>query len=129
MRCILLLIATAALAACSTSPVPLSRATPTPAERLLSPKLTKPSDGAQTITIIRDSGMKGAALSTTVWVDGVRAADVDTSEALRIYLQPGAHFLSAGPSGLSTGPTLPLTVPSATTQYRISEGLFLLPVE
>ncbi|MFM0136468.1 hypothetical protein [Caballeronia grimmiae] len=129
MRRVVPLIALTALAACSTSPVPLSRATSTPSERIFSPTLAKTSDGAQKITIVRDSGLKGSAFYTTVYVDGVRAADVDTSEAVRIYLQPGVHILSAGPRGMSTGPSVPVTVPSATTQYRISEGLFLLPAE
>lgn len=55
--------------------------------------------------------------------------DVDTSEAARIYLQPGSHILSAGPRGMSTGPSVLVSAPRGTTQYRISEGLFLLPAE
>lgn len=128
-RVFLPLLATTALAACSTSPVPLSRAKPAPVERVVSNQFTKPSEGAQEFALVRDSGVYGAALKAVVWVDGVRTAELNTSETVKLYLPKGQHFLSVSRSSEGTGPTLPVTVPSATTQYRISDGQVLLPIE
>lgn len=131
MRFILSLLATAALAGCSTTAVPLSRATPAPAERVISQQFSKPADGAQEITLVRDSGVYGSGYYTVLWVDGVQTAKLDPSESLKVYLPKGAHFLTASRNvwGAGAGPTFPLTVPSATTAFRISDGQVILPTE
>ncbi|WP_144403801.1 hypothetical protein [Caballeronia zhejiangensis] len=91
-----LLIAAAALAACSTSPVPLSSAKPVSADRRISTMFTTPSDSGQKNTVIRNAGAYAGSFSSLVLsVDGKETAKLSPGEALPLYLPEGQHLLTA----------------------------------
>jgi hypothetical protein len=121
------------LAACSTSKVSLCDARTVPPERTLPGPLLIQATGTEPLTIIRDGGTYSSAGYRVLWVDGERIAELDTSEAITVYLLPGRHMLTSGVHFLgkeTMGPTFPVTVPGKTNVYRLTDvtgGMLIQP--
>lgn len=133
-RIIAALVVTAALAGCHTNQVLLRDATPVPAERTESSDFLKPAEGAQAISVIRDGGTYSSMGYAVIWIDGEKVAALNTSETVTVYLPPGKRIVTTGMRVMGDenmmGPTLPLTVASKITKYRISwnsAGMLIQP--
>lgn len=85
------------LAGCSTTSVPIEQATPASADRVMLYQQSGPGLGR--VTVVRDSGMLGAGCYATVFIDGERAARLETKEKVTFFLTPGEHLLGAALEG------------------------------
>lgn len=113
-RIILPLLATAVLAACATSLVPIEQAAQVPAARIMDSTYTTPRGDVQRITVVRNAGsMTGSFSGLTLLVDGKGTAELKAGEALPLYLPKGEHLITAqfGVSML-TPISLAVTTPS-----------------
>ncbi len=79
-----------AVAACATTPVPLSSAKPVPDDRLLA------FQNSAIVTLIRDKGHVGSACYYGVYANGILAARIDVAEFVQLYLDPGEVLLRVG---------------------------------
>ncbi|MBB4867824.1 hypothetical protein HNP46_006743 [Pseudomonas nitritireducens] len=86
-----------ALAGCSTTSVPLEQSIAAPADRVLLHQAQIPGSGH--LIVIRDSGFIGGGCFATVFIDGERAARLDTREKASFYITPGEHLLGAALEG------------------------------
>lgn len=100
MRYILISLLALGLAGCSTTPVSSSLA-----------KEVKASSSYQfrqayvPVTIIRDKGMIASACAITAFINGNKVAELNTSEKVVAYVEPGELIVGAGfiGSGLCNG--------------------------
>ncbi|VVQ29751.1 hypothetical protein PS943_01480 [Pseudomonas fluorescens] len=89
---ILTALALIALAGCSTSQVPIDKAQPVPADRILA-YASKPAEPYGTIVVTRDTGLVGGACFVGVLVDGKFTARIDTGEIVSLYVPVGEHLI------------------------------------
>ncbi|QXO42224.1 hypothetical protein JA116_16795 [Morganella morganii] len=89
------LLAVLFIAGCSTSAVNQSTAKLAPSEQVFLYQI-KSSEYSSSITVVRDTGLHGAACLSTVYIDGIKAAKLDTAEKVTFYIQPGNHVIGAG---------------------------------
>jgi hypothetical protein len=78
------------------------------------------------IIVTRDSGWEGHLATVTVLVDGKKAANLESSEQVRIYVPAGSHVVAVGPSRLIESPDVALetvTQADGTKRFRVSWGL------
>lgn len=118
--------ACALLSACATNPVPTSEAVPVPARRILDPQILAPSPGAGNLVIKRDSGWMGTACTVRLYVGGIPAADLRTSEMIELLLPPGEYHLAAAPRGICRGEMAEARIVIAREHpktYRIAAGM------
>ena len=97
MRKLLIAIGVFVLVGCSTSPVPVNKADAAPSQRVL--KYQSPHNGDTKLTVIRDSGITGSACYATVFVNGDKAALLNTSEKATLYLPPGEYEIGTAFDG------------------------------
>jgi hypothetical protein len=93
----LLLFATVPLAGCATAPVSLAQAKAVPSDRIYAFAQAPGSVGS--ITFVRDKGMMGAGCYMAVFINGQRAAMLDTGEKVTVTVAAGRVNVGAGPDG------------------------------
>ncbi len=103
------------LSACATTPVPSADARPAAAVYDLA--LTRPQPGSAAVTVVRDSGLMGAACNDVLYIDGQKIAALGTGEKITVYLSPGHHVLGTTAAGICAGGTA-----SAETTIRAGES-------
>lgn len=116
--CVVTLLA----AACSTTPIPASKAAPAPSERLSGLQTPPPGEFA-TLVVTRDEGFYGSACDTVLSVDGKEVGRLKSGEVARFYAKPGAIILGAQTSAMCLGGLKEREVrlnPASTVRYRIS---------
>lgn len=96
---LLLPLVATALAACSTTPVPLSEANFTADQYLYR---TASADTAP-VTVRRDRGFYGAACATRIYANGGLAARLQAGEAVVLNIPAGEVILGAEPGTLCPG--------------------------
>ncbi len=98
-----------ALAGCSTNPIAYSKARPVPPDRILDGYRAISTMTAKTaqVSIVRDSGVMGSAVSAELSVNDIAIAKFRAGERLVVYLQPGTYTFGVAYVGL-LGP-LPYT--------------------
>ena len=86
-RLIIAIVSMSVLTACSTNPAANAKA--------VSPMLysTASSDTAE-VTVIRDSGVVGAACSAKVFIDNKIAGQLKPSESVTLHIPSGRHIIS-----------------------------------
>lgn len=90
-------IVAAAITGCSTSAVPPSQAIEASPNRIFGHQIK--SDEMTQLLVVRDSGMVGGGCSTAVFIDGGRAALLNTKEKATFYISPGEHMIGASFEG------------------------------
>jgi hypothetical protein len=96
-------------AGCSTNPIAYSKARPVPPDRILDGYRAISTMTAKTaqVSIVRDSGVMGSAISAELSVNDIAIAKFRAGERLVVYLQPGTYTFGVAYVGL-LGP-LPYT--------------------
>lgn len=97
MKKLIIAVISLGLAGCSTSAVPVDQAMNAPPERVL--KYQNNKDGDAELTIVRDSGITGGACYASVFINGEKAAILNTSEKASLYLPAGDYIVGAAFSG------------------------------
>jgi len=124
-----------AMAGCATSSIPLSEATPVPADEIYAFTGAGGSDTAR-LTVFRDTGFVGAGCDVVFYIDGQRVAKVGPGQKASFNVPSGELNLGTGlaESGLCAGAaikTIPATLKAgATKTFRISgdmQGFYLGP--
>jgi hypothetical protein len=85
------------IVSCSTSPVDPNKAKWVPKERIYK-ESKKSAKNNSKITLVRDSGLSGAACSYGFYLDYELVADLNTSEKVEIYVPSGEHLLGLAPA-------------------------------
>jgi hypothetical protein len=89
------LLLTLVLAGCNSVPVSLNNATPAPAGRILAFQ-TPPRGPSGTIVVTRDKGFNGSPCYYALFINGMLAARLATSETATFYMPPGDLLLRSG---------------------------------
>lgn len=97
MRFIIAFSFAALLAACATTPTSVQDAAVVPSDRVYAPEST--GDIYQ-IRITRDSGRRGSACTTRIYLNGNDAADLEPAETITLSVPAGRHII-----GVSQSPT------------------------
>jgi hypothetical protein len=97
-KLIFVVAAVALLSSCATSPVPLSEAKATPADRVFLADLGS-SAAAGNIVVSRDSGFLGGGCFVGFYIDGSLVAKMDTGEKARFPVSAGEHVVGVGNPG------------------------------
>lgn len=97
MKKILIAVLALGLAGCSTSAVPLKDAKQTSADRIL--KFQIPHDGDAKLIVIRDSGIVGSGCYAAIYINGEKAALLNSSEKATFYLNTGEYEVGAAFDG------------------------------
>ena len=127
MKYLILLVASLFICGCATSPVSSSSASVVPSDRLLSgyAPLSSPAPGKVKITIVRDSGMLGAAVPAKLSIEGADVAKFRRSERLDLYLDPASYIFGLEPSPRLAGALVEATFenkPGKDYYFRISDS-------
>jgi hypothetical protein len=80
---------------CATTATPPNEAKATPADRLLAFQ-GESADRPATITVIRDSGVKGSICYVLLSINGTPSARLDVSESATFHIAPGEILFRAG---------------------------------
>jgi hypothetical protein len=70
-----------------------------PLERVVKRELLAPKANYAQISFLRDSGIVGSAVYSSLFIDGERFAELDHGEMLTIWLEPGIHTISVNMAG------------------------------
>jgi len=99
MKCTLKIIFafSVALSGCATSPTPLTGAKETPSDRVFL-SAPQPSTPMAKAVFVRDQGFLGSGVYQHVYVNGRKAASVDTGEKVELSLEPGEYILGVRPT-------------------------------
>ncbi|EDW8118116.1 hypothetical protein A9G83_000670 [Salmonella enterica subsp. enterica serovar Sundsvall] len=113
MRKIILVLALAALTACSTTPVDPATAREVPAD-----KAFEQQPSTVPVTVVRDSGMVAGACSITTFINGKKVAELETKEKVKAFVKPGAIIVGAGfmGKGLCSG------APRKEREFVVQDG-------
>ena len=93
MRSAWLIPALLALAGCVTTTTPSSSATPVPPSRIFARDYTKPGEGLALLVVTRDAGLWSKTCSTDVYIDGVKVAEVQPTEQVRLFVEESEHLV------------------------------------
>lgn len=121
-------VISATLAACSTTPVSLSEATPVPQDRQLAYKQAGDNTGA--VVVRRDTGIQSSVCATQILVNGRIAAYIRTGERITLHLPAGDFILGAVADSICAGGLVELraqATPGTPQYFRIgydSNGTF-----
>ncbi|WP_312777840.1 hypothetical protein [Pseudescherichia sp.] len=97
MKRIFLLVAFLGISGCASTVVAPSEATQAPTNRLLKYQSASDKDGR--LTVVRDAGMVGSACYATLYINGNRAAQLDTKEKATFYLPAGEWVIGTNLEG------------------------------
>lgn len=97
-RFAMLCLIPALAAACATRPVALTEAKPVPVDRVFAYSQAHVGPSG-TVVIVRDAGHMGGGCPLALYVDGVLAAHVRTSETVTLTVPAGNHIFGGGPAG------------------------------
>lgn len=86
------LVTLAALAGCSTTPLPLHELRDPPAERV---RWVQPANATATVVVARDAGFTASATVVRVSVDGKPAGELLPAERLVLRVAPGPRTVTA----------------------------------
>jgi len=86
---ILVSLALVVIAGCATTAVPLDQAKP---GKVAPNEWQSPTPGSGTLTIVRDTGMQGAACTSHVLINGKPVADLRIAQTATVYLPPGEYI-------------------------------------
>ena len=94
MRSAWLLATALLLAGCATTTTPSSSATPVPPSRIFARDYTRPGEGLALLVVTRDAGvMLSKACATDLFIDGVKVADIEPTEQVRLFVEEGEHLV------------------------------------
>jgi len=113
------------VAGCATQPVSDAEAVFVPSSRYLTHQFIHPRQGAGPLLVKRDRGIMGAACDIRVYLDGVPAVDLATSEKALLYVPVGEHVLGAVATGICAGGTAEASVvvtADRTRSFRVGSG-------
>lgn len=82
------------LAGCSSSPVSNDEAVNVPQKRIYNQNIFEKKEDSGTVIIKRDKGFVSSACSDSLYVDGVKIADLNPSEKITIYPRIGKRVFS-----------------------------------
>jgi hypothetical protein len=91
------------VAACTSSPVPSSYATPIPESRIRAPEYTRAQEGFALVVVTRDKGLTALACTAHLHVDGTLVADLRPREQIRLFLEEGQHLMGVSAAGCIGG--------------------------
>lgn len=86
----------ASLAACATTPIPITKASAVPAERIFVPTTT--AGPAAKAIFVRDTGLLGSGVFHHLYINGKLAASLDGGEKIEIRLPPGEYIFGVKPT-------------------------------
>jgi len=127
MRKVILAALVLALSGCATTHVPIDKAKPVPADRLLLAQ--DPLAIGGTLQVTRDAGYMGGGCFIGFYLDGKLAATFDPGEAATFSVPEGQHIVGIGNHGgkglcaVDTGyrrETSTLVRPGEVKKFRIS---------
>lgn len=110
------------LSGCATQPVPTEQATMVPQIRIIDMAYTTEKEGSASLIVKRDSGFAGSGCNVRIYIDSQPIADIDRSEKIKIYVQPGEYTLSVEPTSICVAglKEIPIKVNSDDSKvYRI----------
>ena len=88
--------------ACTTTPDPLAEMHRTPKARLMAFQTVSP-ENTSTVTLLRDTGVGGAACYLLVYVNATLAARMDAGELAQFFIPPGKLLLGVAPEHKGRG--------------------------
>lgn len=94
----LLIIFSLIMVGCSTSAVNPKVAKLAPENRIFLSE--QYSENTGTVTVIRDSGVTNGKMLVTMYIDGKRAAEMDTSEKVTLNINSGEHIIGVAFEGM-----------------------------
>lgn len=96
---LILILAVAICAGCSTSLVKYSESKAVPTQRIYEPykQYSQSKKDSATIIVVRDGGLLGAGGSAALFVNGEIVARLRTSESLILHVVEGDNVIGAGP--------------------------------
>ena len=103
IRLAIIAASAALLSACASTSLPTSELQPVPAERVTWGATAPAPHGV--LAIARDGGFAGVAARVHVSIDGQPAADMRSSEILRLPVAPGRRIVTAQSFAASGGET------------------------
>jgi hypothetical protein len=110
----------ATLAACGTTPTPVSDTRPAPAERVTA-FATQPATGDYgTLIVTRDRGLSGSAAGIDLIVNGTKAATLRQGERVTLYVPAGEDLIVTAQVLRQTKTIETTFKPGQTRTYRMS---------
>lgn len=105
-RVILVAVTLLVLAGCATKPVEYENSEPVAEDRIYGEyeKYSKADAARAKVSFTRDSGMLGAAVSLSLYVNGELVARVRRKESISLYLPAGSNQIALGPGKATAGP-------------------------
>lgn len=91
------------VAGCSSSPVSNDEAINVPQKRIYNQGIFEKKEDSGTVIIKRDKGFVSSACSDSLYVDGVKIADLNPSEKITIYPRTGKRVFSMIANGICGG--------------------------
>lgn len=91
------------VAGCSSSPVSNDEAISVPQKRIYNQGIFEKKEDSGTVIIKRDKGFVSSACSDSLYVDGVKIADLNPSEKITIYPRTGKRVFSMIANGICGG--------------------------
>jgi hypothetical protein len=111
------------LAGCVSTTTPSSSATPVPPSRIFARDYTKPGEGLAMLVVTRDAGMWSKTCDTDLFVDGVKVANIQPAEQVRLFVEEGEHLV-----GVIARGTVCLAKSSQTTVNATRAKPYLLRI-
>jgi hypothetical protein len=124
LRCILLVVIAACIAACAATPAEPVPFKAVPAERILKQAPVEPGNGKLAVDLRRERSDDVIVRfrSAQVYVDGERVTDLMNGEHVTFYLTPGTHRLAVSTHRADAGRAIaysgPVQRPNTAAQYR-----------
>lgn len=94
---ICLISAALIVAGCATSPISTRESISIPAERVFRTEQL-PLEGNVKVIFVRDVGLLGVAVYQHLYIDGSKAASLNSGEKVEFILPPGEHIFGAIPT-------------------------------
>lgn len=99
MRVTILIILSLITVSCSTHPVNPGYERNIPTNHIFMPEYTVNNPDYVPVTFSRDAGVIGSACSSSVYINGDLAFELDSSQSLTIYMPTGNHFFNVSMKG------------------------------
>lgn len=99
LNALFVILIAATFCGCTTTPVSVGKAQSVSSDRIYEPykKYSDQKESGAKITVVRDSGMLGAAGSAALFVNGEIVARVRAGESITLNVDSGDNVLGVGP--------------------------------